>query len=67
MPIVHRCPVCLGRGYEVDGEGVITHDPCRTCLGSGEIFSSKLLTDILDKINDVMDKCIDIKQVVDEL
>lgn len=74
MDIQQVCSKCRGTGQSPSGLG---EGNCVNCGGTGrkdrgEIKSptktlDERLTDLEDKINDVMDKCIDIKEVVDAL
>jgi len=74
MDIQRVCSKCRGTGQAPSGLGT---SECNECIGTGrkdvgEIKSptktlDERLTDLEDKINDVMDKCIDIKEVVDAL
>lgn len=62
MPIVQLCPTCLGT--QTSGEPPNT---CPTCDGSGEIFSSKALTDIETQIGIIDTKLDTLDERMDTL
>ena len=73
------CPQCNGTGQQYAGGGATGTGPfpctwpgCQDGINDGylEIGRTKLdpgLDDMNDTINDILDKCKDIKEVVDEL
>ena len=78
--IIIICPVCEGEGEMVQrvvvegGVPVSQMIDCPKCEGVGsyawgnlDFNMSTQLEDAVDKLNDILDKCTDIKAVVDEL
>jgi len=56
------------------GDGIVDDDLCTVCMGGGSLpvtgialYFKKHITDMEDKLEDIMDKCDDIKEVVDAL
>ena len=68
IPITVPCVSCKGTGVRdagVDGNGdPIIEDPCGACGGDGRT-TTQLMDDTF--LDDIMDKCNDIKEVVDEI
>ena len=73
--IYEVCVVCGGGGVEpnqkiVDTNGVISYEdgPCPACDETGKILKFTVdLTDLEDKINDIIEKLDDIKEVLDAM
>ena len=68
--IYYECPRCCGTGVAivVSGPGSTTEeDPCSKCDGLGLYSTKKIdVTDIVDLLNDILDKCNDIFEAVTE-
>jgi len=58
------CPICNGTKTRSASE---TEVSCLSCEESGYLEWGKIVSDIEDKIDDILEKCNDIKEVVDEL
>lgn len=70
--ISETCRVCFGSGVELtaDGQGGLTNSeqPCEACGATGKIGVGEVdLTDLEDKLDDVIDKLADIKEKLDEM
>lgn len=67
--IFKRCNRCEGDGIHPDlVDGVPGGESCVRCAGTGKYFFGIVdLTDFEDKINDILNKVEDIKEVVDNL
>jgi len=64
------CSSCNGNGTRpmMTGDDRLGVEDCPRCATTGKLEVGILdLSDIEDKIDDVMNKCNDIKEVVDEL
>lgn len=65
-----KCRRCAGTGLESDSDGYpgAGNVSCIACDGDGLYsFGTLDLSDLEDKIDDIMGKCNDIKEKVDEL
>ena len=73
--IYRTCDACRGVGTVkvVTGWGGTEDATCPGCDGSGVVILGTAqgladkLADMADVLNDIMDKCTDIKEIVDEL
>lgn len=62
--IVKLCQDCNGSGYRSDTEGTQTQ-LCNICQGSGYLVEFQVdLSDLADKLDDVLDKLADIKELL---
>ena len=70
------CQHCYGDGtFNKGGPVPVEIDPCPYCDGEGYIVEGQMdlssltdaISDLGDKVDDVIDKCNNIKEVVDEL
>ena len=73
MAIKKPCYNCSGTGTVTkppDGEGGgLPPYQCPVCTGDGELTWGEVedIDNILDKCNDIFEKCVEIKEVVDGL
>ena len=67
--IFKRCNRCEGDGIHPDlVDGAPGDASCVRCVGTGKYFFGTIdLSDLEDKIDDIMNKCNDIKEVVNTL
>ena len=71
MAIKKPCYNCSGTGTVTppDGEGSGSPYQCPVCVGAGELVWGEVedIDNILDKCNDIFEKCVEIKEAVDGL
>ena len=62
------CPACSGNGTQTFNTESPYDEDCGRCGGSGYLPWGRLnVTDLSDTLADILDKCKDIKEKVDEL
>jgi DnaJ-class molecular chaperone len=70
VDVLRTCPKCFGDGeHETDipGGGGTIGQTCPTCDGVGRLVIGYVdITDLTDKVGDIVDKCNDILERVSE-